>query len=82
MYIRVTSDMDMYMYLPSLLVNLRHLSDSAFCRCELALGGIALDFGIIVDNKLSCRNVCIEVTRMRVKFGPFGMSINWHSVYT
>ena len=48
----VTSDADMYMYLSSLVLKPRHLSGSAFCRCEQALGGIALDFGIIVDDKL------------------------------
>ena len=58
----VTSDTDMYIYLPSLVLKPRHLSGSGFCRSEQALGGIPLGFGIVVENKLSYRNVCIEVT--------------------
>ena len=50
-WLRVTSDTDMYMYLPSLVLKPRHLSGSAFCRSEQALGGIPLDFGIIVDDE-------------------------------
>ena len=46
--------------LPSLVLKARHLGGSAFCnfyRLEVALGGIPLGFGIVVEDKpseLSC----------------------------